>query len=487
MPTVQQILSDPEIERFLNSHQGATAGVQRAAEQLHENPDAIEAVKKLLGAHSEKRIFVFFSYKKKDETEAKAVIDLLDQCSAGKLSISCQADCDEKFVGQNWRNWIKEKISSANWFILLLPDPSDDWDWCLFETGLFDRGFTSADRLICLHHPETEIPSPIEGYHAVAATTEEIERFLKMIFIEENPIPGMEPLNRALDRDIPMYAERISNAITPPRKRPYREIYEPWIELQDADAARLQAMNEFDQALVVSANDAALRLFDFLKKPKTFGELRSRLPKSPEDGWRKELFQIIVKIANGWRFYPIQGLVRTIAGKWYLPVLCAVDRQGSENGPVSTYHVMFTEEVTAIDGTAIPKHIMGLATILRFAFRFRWEVLERYGNQTITEEDIPRLQNAMLRIAKDWESRGLGGEDFVKQLYPIKEAKRISDMFAAWSELYNPKEAGKLDIAIKDKDVQKISKLLGDVLPMNQQFLEMTADYFSKEISAKSD
>jgi hypothetical protein len=469
----------------LSTHRGAEAGVQRAAEQLHEKPDAIEAVKKLLLAHSEKAIFVFFSYKKKDETEAKAVIDLLSRYSAGKLNISCQADFDEKFVGKNWRNWIKEKISSANWFILLLPDPSDDWDWCLFETGLFDRGYTSADRLICLHHPETEIPNPIEDYHAVAATIEEIKKFLQMIFVEENAIPGMEPLNKKLEPDIPMFAEKIRNAIIPPRKKPYREIYEPWIELKHDNMAKLQNISELDQALIVSANEMALRLFDFLKQPKTFGELRSRLPDGQEDGWRNELFKIIVKIANGWRFYPIQGLLKTISGKWYLPVLLAADRIGNENGPVSSYHVTFAEEITAIDGTAIPKHISGLATMLRFAFRFRWEVLERYGDKTITEEDIPRLQNAMWRIARDWESRGIGGEEFVKGLFPPKEVKHISDMFDAWRELSNQEELGKLDIAIKNKDVKKISKLLGDVLPINQQFLEMTADYFAKEISAK--
>ena len=48
-------------------------------------------------------------------------------------------------------------------------------------------------------------------------------------------------------------------------------------------------------------------------------------------------------------------------------------------------------------------------------------------------------------------------------------------MFVAWTKFSNPQGTGTLDIAIKDKKVQKISKLLGDVLPMNQQFFEMIA------------
>ena len=126
MPNKKEILEQPEIAAFLTTHDGARDAVESAAEQLEKQSDAICAVNKLLRAHAEKVIFVFFSYKKKDEKTAKAIVQLLREISAEKLQISYQADITKEIVGQEWRNWIYDKIRMANWFILLLPDPSDE-------------------------------------------------------------------------------------------------------------------------------------------------------------------------------------------------------------------------------------------------------------------------------------------------------------------------------------------------------------------------
>jgi hypothetical protein len=320
----------------------------------------------------------------------------------------------------------------------------------------------------------------------VAATPGEVEEFLRMIFVKENPTPGMDPLNKAIEPKIPQLAQNIVDAIIPPQKKLYRDIYEPWIELKCVNAATLKDQHELDETLIVKANRQALDLFDFLIQPKTLGELRSGLPETSQDGrWRNELFHVIRRVATGRKFYPIQAVFQTNEGKMYRPVLCAVDRTGGENGPITTYHVTFTEEVSAIDGTAMPERVSGLASILRFAFRFRWEVLERFGTTAITEEDVTRLENAIRRIAKDWESRGMGGEEFVINLFPQEHTGRLVKMFAAWKELRNPQGTGKLDTAMENKDLSEISKLLRDFLPLNQDFLELAADNFSEILSKK--
>lgn len=479
---VEDILNQSEIKSFLDANQVARESTRRAAEQLCGKPDCIAAVKKLLPAHANKTISVFFSYKKKDEFAARKVIGQLKLYAAGKLEIFCMADFDKEIVGQNWRKWIRDKIVVSNWFILLLPDPSDDWDWCLFETGLFERGLTSADRLICIHHPETQIPDPIGDYHAVPATDEEIRKFLKMAFIEKNPIPGMDPINPAIKPYLDGSAAAIVNAIVPPKKKPYREIFEPWIELKFDAPKRVRTIDDLDQSQILSVNKGALEIFDFLRRPSSFGELRKGLPEPSETFWLGELTEIVMKVAHDRQFYPIRGVFRTNKGKCFRPVVCSVDREGDENGPVSTFHLVFLEELSTVDGTAIPKRIFGLAILLRYAFRFRFEILERFCRSNMVSEDVPRLKNALWRLARDWETRKMGGEDFVKQFYPAVEGDRISKMFVAWRELSNPDKTGKLDAAIEGNDIQSIPKLLSGVLPINQQFLEMTTDYFLKEI-----
>jgi hypothetical protein len=479
MLDASEILREREISAFLQSHQGAADEIQNAARRLAEKPDAVPAMKKLLPALAKKSVFVFFSYKKKDERTAKAIVELLRSKTAGKLDITYQAEFTEDIVGQKWRDKISKAVRQSNWFILLLPDPKDDWDWCLYETGLFEAQRTSADRLICLHHPKAQIPSPIEGYQAVAATVPEVDKFLRMALVKPDPVAGMGPINDSIEGEIPEIARQIVDTIREPVKR---QVYEPWVELQIEEPDQLQSKDELQRAAVREANKEAMDLFDLIVKKPTWGELSANLPETPTDGrWREELFHVIRKIGQGRRFYPVQAVFQSHDGKIYRPVLCAVDRVG-EDGPIETFHLTFTEEVGAVDHTAMPKSLSVLATLLRFTFRFRWEVLERFTSGPLTEQDVKRLDNALKRIQVDWDSRGLGGQDEILALFPKENHKRVSDMFVAWHKAKNPEGTGELDIALENMDTTKIPELLKTFLPMNQEFLEMAADRFSEMV-----
>jgi hypothetical protein len=486
MTTVEEILKEPEIAQFLNTHQGAAAEINRAAEFMAPKPDAVKTIKKLFPAFEKRVIFVFFSYKKKDEATAKKVVEILRQNSAERLQITYQADFAQMIAGQRWREWIHEKVKEANWFILLLPDPSDDYDWCLFETGQFEAQLTPADRMICLHHPDSQVPDPIEGYHAVPATETEVEKFLRMVYVEENPIPGMGAINHALEPRLTELAKNIVDAISPPKQKLRREIYEPWIELKIQNAKDLKDKDDLDQAEIMSSNKEALDLFDFIIQPKTLGELRSEMVEQKEDGrWLNELFHVIRRVAVGRKFYPIQAVFQTKTGKIYRPVFCAVDRNGDE-GPIHSFHITFTEEVSAIDRTAIPGPIAGVGTVLRFAYRFKWEVIERFGTNTLKDEDVVRLDNAIRRINKDWESRGIGEKENVINLFSNGQAKRVAKMFVIWNKLKNPEGTGELDIAIENSDTQKIQEILNGLIPINQEFLELAIMRFTELLSIKS-
>jgi hypothetical protein len=307
-----------------------------------------------------------------------------------------------------------------------------------------------------------------------------------MVFLNENPVPGMSPINAEIDDEIPAIAEEIVHAISPPKQRIHRQIYEPWIELAIPNAKELENIEDLDRAKLVSANKEALDLFDFIMKPGTLKELRSGLSEQKGDSrWRNELFHVVRRIANGRKFYPIQAVFQADSGKIYRPVLCAIDRMGEE-GAIDRFHVTFTEEVSAIDDTAIPRPIAVIATVLRFAFRFKWEVLERFGKETLEEEDAVRVENALRRIYKDWESRGIGGQEVILDLFSDTQAVKISEMFTEWYKLRNPEGTGELDIAIEKRNTEKIQELLKSLIPTNQEFLEMTTVRFTELVSKKS-
>ena len=87
MFTKKQILGDPEIAGFLKTNVGVSKAVIRAAEKLEGNSDAIPALKKVLPALSQKKVEVFFSYRKKDEEAAATIVQILRE-PAGNLNIT---------------------------------------------------------------------------------------------------------------------------------------------------------------------------------------------------------------------------------------------------------------------------------------------------------------------------------------------------------------------------------------------------------------
>lgn len=484
LDSVQRILTDPQVARYLETHQGAADAITGAAKVLASEADAIPALRKLLPALGNKVVRVFFSYKKKDEYAAKKIVDLLRVHSAGKLRIKYQADFTKEISGKKWRDEIHSTIAEADWFILLLPDPADDWDWCLFETGLFEAQRKSGDRLICLYHPDTRVPNQIEDYHAVRAAIPDVEEFLRMVYVSDNPVPGMRAINPDLKDHISTVAEQIVAAIRPPRKPLTRKIFEPWLELKLDDAIDLQTRDDLDRAIIVDANKEALDLFEYIDAPDTFGELRSGLPNSQEDNrWREELFHVVRRIANGRTFQPIQAVFQTKAGKMFRPVACAIDRLGDAKGPIQTFHVTFTEEVAAVDHSKMPPSLSALATVLRFAFRFRWEVLEKFAGTSMTEADVECLDSAFKRLQVEWQSRGGGDQATVEGLFPEGNARdRIKMIYKEWAAIRNPDGTGELDVAIETKDLKGIQASLKRVIPLNQEFLEMATDVFSKLI-----
>jgi hypothetical protein len=282
-----------------------------------------------------------------------------------------------------------------------------------------------------------------------------------MIFLKDNPVYGLEPINDSMDQqEITDLAKIIVDAIRPPQKCLFRQTYEPWVELKFENPSDLQSKDDLDRALVQDANREALSLFDFIQKPPTWGKLRSGLPEDKEDDrWREELFHVIRKIIGGRQFSPVQAVFQTKDGRLIRPVACAVDRVGSIDGPIE------------------------VATYLRYAFRFRWEVLEKFGTSPMSEDDVERLHNTLERMQAEATSRGIIGVDAILGLFPPEQANRTSEMYHKWYQTSNPEGKGELDIAIKNKEVDKIPEILARFIPASQEFLEVTADRFSELIT----
>jgi hypothetical protein len=476
----EELLKNPEISDFINTHQGAASRIMAASQKLAENTDALEALTKLLPALDQQVVNVFFSYKTEDEAAAKAIVNVMEENAAGKLNITYQARFTEEIVGHSWRQEIRNAVYKANWFILLMPDPSNELDWPLYEVGLFEGQRTSADRLICLYR--YHIPSQIEGYQGVEVTdADEVSKFLQMVFLNENPVAGMRPLNPRMAGRIPELSQQFVTSVSPLKQSIHHKVFEPWIKLRIKDVGRLQTRDDLDQAEILSANDKVLELFDFMEPPATWGILRSTISESKGDGrWREELFHVVRRIATKRRFDPIQAVFHAHDGKMYHPVVHAIDHRGEREGIIEFFHITFSEEVGAFDPSAMPKSLFVLVTTLRFAFRFRWEVLEKFSRRPFTEADVEHLACALKRIETDWHSRGMTDQNALESCFTQSDGERLARMSAEWRKLRNEQRAGELDVAIEKKELEKIPDLLAGIIPMNQEFLELAINRFAE-------
>lgn len=95
-------------------------------------------------------------------------------------------------IGEDWMQALYERVTDANWFLLLLPDSADDWGWQLYEAGIFRGTMLPGDRLICLHHPDVQRAPQLEDYQPVPAEQDAVIRFLEDILVKPNAVPGME-------------------------------------------------------------------------------------------------------------------------------------------------------------------------------------------------------------------------------------------------------------------------------------------------------
>jgi hypothetical protein len=373
---------------------------------------------------------------------------------------------------------IREGIKKAHWFILLLPDPSVDWDWCLFETGMFRAKMVSdkVNRLICIHHPgQTDLPSQIEEFQAVKAVPKTVQAMLRKIYINDDPIPGMDPINRDIRERIPKIAKRITKAVSPPIPQLEPTYLQRGVRISVKDPVNLTELADLKKAAIVEINPKTLDIFGIVSKVETWGKLIRRVAETGQDiRWLRELCDSIRNAAEGFSPDPIQATFKGLyGGKMWRPVLETLYK--TSYGSIDSFVILFIEESGSGPRNHIAEPVQALMTTLKFAYRFRWEVIERF-KEGITEEEVVEFQEILEQIESEALSRGIMDPEELCQNFDAASAKEIKEMFQKWYSMRNAEKTGELDHAIQEKDVQSIERIITDLAPMNQRFIKLASE-----------
>lgn len=145
------------------------------------------------------RFTIFLSYKDVDKERVTEVRAKLLKFAKDYLRI--KPDDFRVFLaaalhgGEPWRASIDENLRSANWFVLFYTTPSANWQWCMYEAGVFASGSPlnpvpgsatgavehSRRRLICLCTPQTEaagsnhVPNPLADLQFTSADAQTVQ------------------------------------------------------------------------------------------------------------------------------------------------------------------------------------------------------------------------------------------------------------------------------------------------------------------------
>jgi hypothetical protein len=481
---IKSYLSHEKIRDIIEKNQDLEIKINRAAEMLLDTLDPLSALLVAAKAIRKDKINVFVSYKKQDEDAARTVVKELRKYGGRHLDIEYMAEFTESTAGEEFNKKIRQCIKKAHWFILLLPDPSIDWDWCLFETGMFrGRMLEKVHKLFCLHHPnQVDLPPQINEFQAVSAEPDQIKGFLRNLFKNKDSIPGMDPISPYIEENLDETTATIINAIKPRCQRLDRKFLDHYVLLStrnlkspDMYQTKEAMYKEMYDMEIVDTDHNTLMMFGMIDKPRTWGEMVSGVESDDalKMRWLTEIFASIRKVLKKRSYGPIQATLKgTNSGKLWRPCLTAVDRTGG--GQIESILILFVEEISVGLTTHIPPDALALITVLRLTYRFRWEILKRYTN-SITEEEIGELKDSLDRIETEARSRGLIDQEKILQLFASDPtaATQIKRMFDTWSRVRNDQRTGELDLAIKERDPEKIKTILKSISTINQEFLEL--------------
>ena len=122
---------------------------------------------------------VFISHKHEDHALAVEVQTALEKLSE---LIDCFVSGADIPAGVEWRREIRSALAKSHALVLLFTEPSKNWDWCLYETGLYTRfDRNEARAVICLFSAGGASPSPLADVQGVPADASKVRMFLDML------------------------------------------------------------------------------------------------------------------------------------------------------------------------------------------------------------------------------------------------------------------------------------------------------------------
>jgi hypothetical protein len=148
---------------------------------------------------------IFLSHRESDSKIASAVSKTLNDLGFEKITdYSGSKEVKRLSIGENLDKEVAKACHESNLFILIYTQSDENWEWCMFETGLaIDAGVLSgrqetggtedriSTKIVVLQCAEEE-PKVFEGKLRVKITISSIQQFIEQLCTQDDFIPGFK-------------------------------------------------------------------------------------------------------------------------------------------------------------------------------------------------------------------------------------------------------------------------------------------------------
>ena len=425
---------------------------------------------------------VFISHKAKDELAAEAIRKALKMRGGNSLEIFVS---ERIKAGSQWSEEIWKSLKRADWLLLLYTDPSQEWDWCLFEAGFFVGQSREGDtRLVCLHTTEVPPPMPVRHWQSVAVTEAiKMENFLVDFFTGIND----ELVHSSKDQQ--ELADEIANAFKLKVKRLMKsECVNDFItlSLDQSQVAELEKTFKVpDTSKAGMDPEESLRIFGRGIGECTWTDLQEGLQEKFKLMWASSLGNSLRAASRNIRPLPvISDLYSPHLDKEYHVTLLKVDHfsDGSKN-----FRLLFHEKFPETEvGRAPELRLTG--DMLRLGRTFRWKIVEKFYRDVsimkAVNSESSKIQQCLDELDSwlEWiagESMRLGimiKEDVVNAFEDADDKNEIENILTnTWPKLFSSLMQG-----IETKNLDEVLNALNGMRCMNKKFMVMSARRYEK-------
>ncbi|MEY2443794.1 MAG: hypothetical protein QOE00_374 [Ilumatobacteraceae bacterium] len=338
---------------------------------------------------------LFISHKHEDHELATIVAKSLRSVSS---SIECFVSGANIGAGTDWNQEIRGALKRSHVLILLFTNPSQNWDWCLYEAGLFTRlDEEDVHAVVSFFHPDGSAPRVLQNIQGVPASQSEVREFLESLCkstwsVSDDWRKG--PLNsRVRPEVLDDAAAQIEIAF--PAARSEAAHHHPCHRLVlDLSGTSESKDGIPDDARVVEGPGATetytLSLFQVASgaRARTWGELVAALG-GDDAPWRRQLDRRFMAALRGELFAPTTATLRAFAleprhRRHYRPIIYEIVRAPSSTTAGAPSERPPLAVTIILDPQVAPAQMAGSAlNLLRIHSRFAVEVFDVFNHTVV--------------------------------------------------------------------------------------------------------